>query len=112
MDTTLRLIDLIITPENMISNRIKNITKTGDGLSFHISSLQSYPLLQTLNVSEDVLIMALNKSKYSYNEESKLINIKFERKTVVLLNAPEDTTEEVCFIPSLFLSRNFINLSI
>lgn len=82
----------------MISKRISNITKTSDGIHFSISSLQSYPLLQVLNVPEDVLINALNKSKYSYDEETKLINIKFERKTVVLLNAPEDITEEVSSI--------------
>lgn len=94
-DKVIRLLDTIITSDNLFSGFISNVTKSIDGaLALHLSSLQSFPLLQTLNISEEALVKALKNSKYTYDEETKVINFKLARKTVILLNAPGDTTAD------------------
>lgn len=93
-----KLIETILSPTMLQSDIVSYMTKSGNNMTLHLSTLLSIPIIQKLNINEDDMITALKNSKFSYDDTMKVINIglKVERKTAILLNAPEDvTTDEI-----------------
>lgn len=92
------LVESILSPDNLHSEVVSYMTKSGDTMTLQLSILQSFPIMKMLNISEEDLISALKNSKYPYDDSLKIINVglKVERKTVILLNAPEGvSTDEI-----------------